>query len=400
MGVFAALYFAEGAPIGFIWWALPVWLRAQGEAPAEVARIVAWVGWPWAIKFLWAPLLDWLGRTTAQSRAWILVAQIAMAASLAPFLLDDRLSADLLLWLLVVHAVFASIQDVGIDALAIRSVPPEQLGRVNGAMQVGMLAARALFGGGAILLAAQVGQRAVAVALVVAILVPAGILLSARSIAVRPRAPVRGALRRALRRPATWIGFAAASTLGAGFESLGAMAGPFLLDRGAGEQLVGSFFLLPSVACMAGGAVLGGRLSDAVGRARAAFGSEMVAAFAVLLLGAVAWHLPPGSGLWLCIGLTALTYLSMGLATAGLYALLMERCDERVAATQFALFMAGINVCYVLSTRTLGFLLERMDYGPAFCVMASLSLMALPLLVAFERASRDEVAGLAGAAAE
>ncbi len=385
LSVFAALYFAEGAPIGFIWWALPVWLREQGESPADVARIVAWVGWPWALKFVWAPLLDRFGRSTAQLRAWILAAQIAMSVSLLPFLTYDRPSISLMLYALFLHAIFASTQDVGIDALAVRSVPPDRRGRVNGLMQVGMLAARAIFGGGAILVAAHVGQRTVVLALILAILAPAAMLSTTKAITVRPHRPHRAAFRLALRNRDTWVGFLAACTLGAGFESLGAMAGPFLLDRGATAQFVGTFFLVPSVICMACGALLGGRLSDSIGRVPAALSTEAFAALSVSVLGAVAWRQPSPTSLWLCVGLTATAYFAMGLATAGLYALLMERCDERLAATQFALFMAGINVCYVVSTRGLGFLLDRMDYGPAFCVMGLVSFTALPLLLAFRK---------------
>ena len=37
---------------------------------------------------------------------------------------------------------------MAIDALAIGAVPPESRGRLNGAMQAGMLTGRSLFGGG------------------------------------------------------------------------------------------------------------------------------------------------------------------------------------------------------------------------------------------------------------
>ena len=33
--LFAALYFSEGAPIGFIWWALPTRLASGGMAPCS-----------------------------------------------------------------------------------------------------------------------------------------------------------------------------------------------------------------------------------------------------------------------------------------------------------------------------------------------------------------------------
>ena len=50
------------------------------------------------------------------------------------------------------HALAASTQDVAIDALAIGAVPPQTRGRLNGAMQAGMLTGRSVFGGGMLIL--------------------------------------------------------------------------------------------------------------------------------------------------------------------------------------------------------------------------------------------------------
>ena len=53
--LFTLLYFSEGAPIGFIWWALPSMLRTRG---LEIGRslfggaallIAARLGWNWIL---------------------------------------------------------------------------------------------------------------------------------------------------------------------------------------------------------------------------------------------------------------------------------------------------------------------------------------------------------------
>lgn len=56
--LFGVLYFSEGAPIGFVWWALPTVLAAGGEAIDAITAFTAMLVWPWALKFLWAPLVD------------------------------------------------------------------------------------------------------------------------------------------------------------------------------------------------------------------------------------------------------------------------------------------------------------------------------------------------------
>lgn len=58
----------------------------------------------------------------------------------------------------------------------------------------------------------------------------------------------------------------------------------------------------------------------------------------------------------------------------------MELTDPRLAATQFCVFTAGINLCCVWSTFVLGLLVEALGYGPAIAFMGLASLLALPLI--------------------
>ena len=55
---FALLYLAEGAPIGFLWWAMPTLLRTEGVAVERITTLTALLVLPWTGKFLWAPLVD------------------------------------------------------------------------------------------------------------------------------------------------------------------------------------------------------------------------------------------------------------------------------------------------------------------------------------------------------
>ena len=86
--VFAALYFAEGAPMGFLWWALPVRLRGQGVEPAAVAILLSWLVLPWAFKFLWAPLIDRVQGMRFGMSGWLLVAQTGMGVAFVRALLS------------------------------------------------------------------------------------------------------------------------------------------------------------------------------------------------------------------------------------------------------------------------------------------------------------------------
>jgi MFS transporter, PAT family, beta-lactamase induction signal transducer AmpG len=396
--LFAGLYFAEGGPIGFIWWALPVWMRTSGAEPGEIARVMALVTWPWALKFLWAPLVDVLRTPRFGLRAWILCSQLAMALSLAPLLFVDLGATDSWLpALLVLHAVAAATQDAAIDTLAVNSIPVAQRGAINGWMQTGMLLGRSIFGGGAVLLAAQVGQRAVIALLMIAVLVPAVLALRFATdppVPATPRAERLAdygrRLRVLVRERALWIGLLLAATVGAGFEGLTSLAGPLLLDHGVSEERVGRFFLVPAVVAMALGALLGGRLSDRFGRARTTAAAQGLAALCVLAVGWAVWNPAEHASTTLLIGLLGLVYFCAGAGIAALYGLLMSHTRPRIAAFQFCVFMAGINLCMIWSTRLLGFMVDQHGYGPAVLLGGCLSLAALPLTAGLRTRQGDE----------
>jgi len=59
--LFTLLYLSEGAPIGFIWWAMPTRLRAAGVSVEEITWLTAILVLPWTFKWLWAPVIDAFG---------------------------------------------------------------------------------------------------------------------------------------------------------------------------------------------------------------------------------------------------------------------------------------------------------------------------------------------------
>jgi MFS transporter, PAT family, beta-lactamase induction signal transducer AmpG len=385
-GLFAALYFAEGAPIGLIWWALPTWLREAGQSPGSIALLTGLVTWPWALKALWAPMVDLVRGPRFGLRGWLMLSQLGMVLSLIPLLVYGLdWSAQALIVILLIHAVCAATQDAVIDTVAILGVPAEQRGSLSGFMQAGMLGARALFGGGALWMASQWGERTVIALLIVAIAVPGALaslafqeLTSRVAAQRRPLAEYLQAAGQMFRRRELWAGFVFACTAGAGFEGLTGLGGPFLLDRGATIDEVGELFFLPVVIAMAAGAVLGGLASDRFGRRLWTFIGELGAAIMVLILALSAWLTTPETLAvgWFASGLIVL-YGLIGLATASLYGLLMELTDARLAAFQFCVFMSGINLCYVGSQHFLNRVVDQWGYGPSFVVLACVSLLAL-----------------------
>ncbi|HEX6883702.1 MAG TPA: MFS transporter [Planctomycetota bacterium] len=377
--LFGALYLCEGAPIGFVWWALPTILRERGVPVERIGALASLLVLPWALKFLWAPVID-LGHGRGLVR-WIAGAQLVMAATLLPLLgLDGDQGLGWITAALLVHALAAASQDAAIDSLALRTTPAEERGRLNGWMQLGMLLGRALFGGGALVARRWVGDAGLVLVLVAG-LGAAAVALVLRGPAVpaatQDPVPLRRSLVAALRRRTTWLGLLFAATSGAGFEAVGALAGPFLIDRGLASADVGLFLGLPAVGAMALGALAGGHLADRSGVRRTVLVGGIAVGACVLLLAALAGT---GGDLLVLAVLTAI-YAGLGLFTAASYALFMALTDPELGATQFSAYMGATNLCESWSARLGGTLAQRSGYASAFAWPAGLALAALPLLL-------------------
>jgi MFS transporter (putative signal transducer) len=276
LAVFGLLYVSEGAPIGFIWTALPTWLRAHGMPVGSVTSLSAALVLPWALKFLWAPLIDALGGARFGRRSFIVAAQLGMGGCLIPLLfLDPVERAGTFGALLFAHAFCAATQDAAIDGYALASVPRAQHGRLNGVLQAGMLLGRAAFGGPMLLVANRFGLGAVIALLVLVIWCSLAVLLARRPAEELQEVPRVGAfsalgasMRAMLGRRSAWLGLGFALFGATAFEVVGGLRGPFLIDRGAAQTTIAWLFALPCRLAMLLGGLGGGFLADRRGAAR------------------------------------------------------------------------------------------------------------------------------------
>ena len=153
------LGFSSGLPLLLTFSTLSAWLAKLGVSRASIG-LFALVGLPYALKFLWSPLLDRvppplpLGRR----RGWgVCIQLLLMVAILALGSLDPSRQLAMVAGLAVLVAFLSASQDIVIDAYRIELLDEQAQGPGAGATQAGYRVAMLAAGAGALFLADHVG---------------------------------------------------------------------------------------------------------------------------------------------------------------------------------------------------------------------------------------------------
>ncbi|MAH40940.1 MAG: hypothetical protein CMO41_01675 [Verrucomicrobiales bacterium] len=145
LGALCALYFAQGVPWAFITVAfVAVLVDADSITDEQVAALTFAGTLPWMFgKLVLGPLIDRIRFPSyGLRRPWIIIAQLGMIITMGIFLsIDDPLAdgnleaglSSIMIFFLI-HNIFATLQDVSSDALAVDLIPEEDLARANGFM--------------------------------------------------------------------------------------------------------------------------------------------------------------------------------------------------------------------------------------------------------------------------
>lgn len=145
----AALYSTQSIGIGFLLVGIVAILRESGASLDQLGSLQG-LGLIWALKFLWAPIIDrYGGRNVGHYRFWLIILQTGMVVTLLAFLgiqpNPDNLTPFAILTALFIF--FSSTQDIAADAIAVRLVDAEHRGLANGVQVMGGYLGTVLGGG-------------------------------------------------------------------------------------------------------------------------------------------------------------------------------------------------------------------------------------------------------------
>lgn len=243
--VMLALGFSAGLPNLLLYDTISAWMR-QAKLPLDLITLFSLVTITYAIKFLWAPIVDrikipGLYQLFGKRRSWMLLAQIgvvfgiwAIAVNMPPVSAavagsvegaiqpDPNLSAiGIVAIFAAMTAVFGATQDIAIDAWRIEVAAVERQGVMAAVYQWGYRLAIVVSGAAPLFLASRIGwtasYSAMAIVMGIGIL---GVLLAPREKSSEPK-PFPPATTPAWMEALEWIARIALVVLGACFIGAG-----------------------------------------------------------------------------------------------------------------------------------------------------------------------------------
>ncbi len=379
--------FACGLPLLLTSTLLQAWMKEEG-IDLTVIGLMALVGLPYTLKFLWAPVFDrfslaFLGRR----RGWLLVSQIALVFAIAGLGFTNPATTPLIMVCAALLVTFFSAsQDIVVDAYRREDLADEELGLgssfyING-YRVGML----LSSGGGLILADQMTFSMVYLVMaacmipgiITTLLTPEPMLSSGTPRTMR-EAVVEPLVEYFNRENAVLIlAFILLYKIGDTMAS--AITTPFYLDIGFSKTEIGAVVKLFGFWATIAGSMIGGVLMLRIGVSRSlwTFGFlQAISTAGFALLAHTGYSVP------LLSGVIAFENLTGGMGTAAYAAFMGSITNKKFTATQYALLSSLMGVPRVIASAPTGFLAKHIGWENFFVFCVIIAIPGMLLLMKF-----------------
>lgn len=339
MILLGGLYITQFLGLGFIITAVPAIMRENGASLDEIGVIYV-LGLVWAIKFLWAPLVDRYGsKKHGHYRSWLIVLQSLIIISLvgAAFF-DIGTQLNILAIFFALISIFSATQDIAADALGVTILKPEERG-IGNSIQMGGGFIGNLIGGGIVLIAYErIGWTASLLILAAATSIP---LLNILRHKEQPApADARGEkvgyrdMIRFFRRPriGRWVAVLLTYTLGISVAY--ALVNPMLVDIGWSLDQIGLATNIVGSIVSIIGAAIAGLVVQRIGRKVAMLIANVMVGLSIFTLFPTGQGVDNGTLVYasLCLMLFAYGANSTILAT-----MMMDKSHPETAGTDYTL---------------------------------------------------------------
>ena len=377
--------FSCGLPLLLTISVLQAWMKEEG-VDLTVIGLMALVGLPYTVKFLWAPFLDrftlpFLGRR----RGWILVSQIMLVLVICWLgLTSPSKNPWLVAFVAFLVTFFSASQDITVDAYRREDLPDEELGLgsslyING-YRIGML----LASGGGLIMADHMSFSSVYMIMAACMLpgivttilspepeTPAGTPKTMQEAVVLP-------MKEYFSRTGAWWILAFILLYKIGDTMASAMTTPFYLDIGFSKTEIGTVVKLFGFWATIAGSLVGGimMLRLGINRSLWIFGvlqAVSTAGFAILAT--------IGHNIVALSGVIAFENLSGGMGTAAYVAFMASITNKKFTATQYALLSSLMGIPRVLASAPTGFFAKHMGWVGFFVMCTLIAIPGMLLLL-------------------
>lgn len=390
--------FSSGLPFLLVAGTLSYWLKENGVVLSEITMIAS-AGMSYALKFLWAPLLDhWriplFGRL-GQRRGWLLFAQLGVAAGLVLMatLTPARLTPFVAVTLAV--AIFGATQDIAIDAYRIEIAPSEAQGALVATYSLGYRIGLLVAGAVALIMADHVRWSLVYLVMAASMAPPVIMTLYAAEPLIERHRPQRwaDAMRESVidpfadffRRYGVWLALLMLVFILL-FKlpeqaTIGGVMGPFYRDMQFSKTEIGAVTKIYGIWIGIVGVFIGGAMVARWGAWRALGVMVVLCGASNLLYLLLMRH--PGNLAMLTLVISG-ENLTLGMLGPPTVAFLSSLVNRQHTATQYALLSSLVN----LPGKILGFfaggIAMATGYG-GFFVITVLGILPAMLLFAYLR---------------
>jgi MFS transporter, PAT family, beta-lactamase induction signal transducer AmpG len=396
--VFTMLYVAQGIPIGLLLFALPAYLAFNGVEVGVIGGYIGLASLPHAIKLIVGPIMDrWTFLPMGRRRPWVLIAQTGIILSFASLaLIPDPLNNMALLVAggFLVNS-FVAFQDVAVDGMAVDILQPEEQSRAAGLMFGGQaLGIAAITSGGALLMnRTNIGTASIACSFLVLLIMVLPLLTrERRGERLLPWMQGQATLVEEGAHPSGWTDILVSLrnfvTMRASLTLIAALL-VYTLGRGLHAGLLPVYYIqelkwtdvaysnLTGLASFIGAIVtmtIGGTLVHKIGR----INFFVVASVSIALIGTAMGLFPLMAQSDLLLSGYRIAYAVLDtLIIVSIIAVSMAVCGKKIAATQFAIYMALSNLGYVGGSTLLGPVREYFGFHTIFLGFALLTFASL-----------------------
>lgn len=377
---------ASGLPLLLSGSTLQAWFSSANVSLLTIGSIT-FLGLPYVLKFLWAPLLDcFYPNNSCRRRFWLMLTQGLMGCVLlAMSLFNPETSPASLFILAAMLAVLSATQDIAVDAFRTEVIKKDERGFAAALLALGYRVAMLISGAIAFIVAATWGwpqaYRLMAAMMFVSLLysyyLPPVLVQETTAITLKSAIvePIKDFFTR---EQALWI--IVFLLLYRVSDALAlSMNVPFLL-RGIGFTLleVGALTKTIGMTALLLGSLIGGVAMSRLGLYRSLLYFGILQALSNLCF---VWLALVGKKLVVMSVCVFLENFCAGLGTVALVCLLMSLCDTRYTATQYALLSAVVALTRIVIGPIAAVIVQSVGWLDFYIISCFLSIPALIILL-------------------